>query len=332
MSLWQHWMVGQVDATIAAALMLGLALLLRHHLPPQVRSVLLLIALVRLVLPPWIRSPWSEALADVPPIDDTRLLVTGWLSADTAFLLFAFTATITLVLLTRLAYQSRVLAARLRALPPAPSALQATVERLAEGPRIDLRLSPDGEGPFAAGIRHRTIVLPSSLTERLDAAALEAVLAHEVAHHARYDLLWIAAARVLAAVAWFNPFAHVIARALVASREDGCDDWAVSHTSRDPFAYAHALLQSARLVTVPPAGISAGAHPMGQRLRRLLDGRTNRTSAAGAFGIAVVIIAAAACLPGAHMPVLDAGDSKDDAVIVIKRVLRERGIEPIRNR
>lgn len=331
MSLWQHWMVGQVDATLAAGLLLGLAMLLRHQLSPRVRSALLLIALVRLALPPWIRAPWSEALVDVPPIDDTRLLVIGWLSADAAFLLFALTTAVTLVLLARLAYQSRVLGARLRTLPPASAALQATVDRLAGGATIDLRLSPAGEGPFAAGIRRRAIVLPAALTERLDSAALEAVLAHEVAHHARRDLFWIASARVLAAVAWFNPLAHVIARALVASREDGCDDWAVSRTSRDPFSYAHALLQSARLVTAPPNGIAAGANPMGQRLRRLLDGRANRTGGTGAFGIAIVMVAAAVCLPGAHMPVLEA-DSGDEAVIVIQRVVRERGIDVMRDR
>lgn len=55
-------MIGQLDASIVAGVLLLIAILARHRLPPRVRSLLLLIALVRLVLPPWIRSPWSGSL------------------------------------------------------------------------------------------------------------------------------------------------------------------------------------------------------------------------------------------------------------------------------
>lgn len=332
MSLWQHWMVGQIDASITAAVVLAVAVLFRHQLSPRVRSAILLVALVRLALPPWLHSPWSEALVDLPPIDDSRLLVTEWLSGDVTGMLFALTTAITVVLFTRLAGQARALATGLDQLERAPATVQAAVDHLAVRMSIDVRVSAAGEGPFATGLFRRAIVLPVALIDRLDAAAMQAVLAHEVAHHARRDLIWIAAAAVLRAMVWFNPLAHVIARALVTTREDGSDDWAVTRTSRDSFAYANALLQSARMVAVPHPLVTAGAHPMGKRLQRLLDGRANRTGRVGATGIAVMALAATFCLPGAHLPALDAGDDHADSAIVIKRVLGERGIERIRNR
>jgi hypothetical protein len=110
MTLWQHWMVGQVDASIAAGALLAAALLARRWLSPRVRSAMLLIAVLRLALPPWLRSPWSEAFVDLPPVDDTRLLVTEWLRADVATVLFTVTTVVTLGLLLRLASGRRVVA------------------------------------------------------------------------------------------------------------------------------------------------------------------------------------------------------------------------------
>lgn len=331
MTLWQHWMVGQVDASIAAGALLAAAVLARRWLSPRVRSAILLIAFLRLALPPWLRSPWSEAFVDLPPLDDTRLLVTEWLRADVTTVLFTLTTIVSLGLLLRLAWQCSVLAWRLRRLETAPPVLQTMVNRLAGHRSIDVRVSAAGEGPFAAGLFRKSIVLPAALVDRLDAVAMEAVLAHEVAHHARRDLFWITAAALLRAVVWFNPLAHVIARTLVASREDGSDDWAVTRTSRDPFAYAQALLQSARLVAVPPP-FAAGAHPMGQRLQRLLDGRSRRDGRPGVAGVAVITLAATLCLPGAHMPDLDPPEGDAAVIVVIKRVIATDTIYQIKTR
>ena len=97
---------------------------------------------------------------------------------------------------------------------------------------VEVRLSRSGDGPLAVGLRRKLIILPESVLS-LDSAAIEAVVAHEIAHHERRDLVWIALASALKAVAWFNPLAHLIARALVAAREDGTDDWAVrQHVER----------------------------------------------------------------------------------------------------
>ena len=320
MTIWRMWIVGQLDASLMVLLLLAIAQLGRHRLSPTVRSIVLLIALVRLALPPFMQSPWSEAIVDLPPLDDSRTALFGWLQDDRASYLFIATSVVSAFLLARLAWRmhrghrSVLLSTRL-----APEWVQVRVRALAAKSVPEVRISDRGEGPFAAGIRSRLIVLPADLIDGLDHAALDAALAHEIAHHERYDLSWLAAAKVLQAIAWFNPLAHVIARAIGSAREDGSDDWALRRTATDPFAYAHALLKSARLVTNEPAGVlAAGAHPMSSRLRRLLDANTARDQRPGAIGIAFILVALALALPGAHSP----NDHDDDARVVVIRVVR----------
>lgn len=313
MTLWRHWMVGQLDASLVAAMLLAIAVLLRHRLQPGVRSAVLLIALVRLVLPPWLRSPWSEAFVDLPPLDEGRMLITMGLQSDFAMYAAAVGSLVTVFLLARIAWTFATAERRwLAATQPAAVGLKADTTG------IEIRVSRDGEGPLAVGLRRKLIILPEPAL-RLNRDALDAVLAHEIAHHERRDLWWIAAAEVLKAIAWFNPIAHLIARALVASREDGSDDWAVRRTSNDPFTYAQALLQSARMVAVPQALGAAGAHPMGRRLQRLLDGRTTREGRLGLLGVGAILVAATAALPGAHLPRLSDADAAQRIVIVIRR-------------
>ena len=319
MTLWRHWMVGQLDASLVAGVLLAIALIARHRLSPRIRSALLLIAMVRLVLPPWIRSPWSEALVDLAPLDDGRSLVALGMQSDLAMYAAMLTTAVSIVLLARIGWGVLTAERRWVAVTEPVSACDdlagAVSIRLEPDATVHVRVSRSGEGPFAVGIRRKLIILPESIL-RLDAAAIDAVIAHEMAHHERGDLRWILAADVLKAIAWFNPLAHVLARALVAAREDGSDDWAVRKTSNDPFAYAQALLQSARVMaTAQPLG-AAGAHPMGKRLQRLLDARAAREGRIGAAGIVLIAIAAIAAIPGAHMPSLP---SDERIVIVITR-------------
>lgn len=322
MSLWQHWIVGQIDASIAAALLLAIALLARHRISPRVRSVILLIALVRLALPPWIRSPWSEAAVEVPSIGATRIMVVNWLQSDAASYAFAATTVVAVVLLTRLVWQIRHSHRHwMSTTTPAPEAIQTRARAFMTGESaIEVRVSSGGDGPLAAGIRRRLIVLPAAAI-RLEPAALDAALAHEAAHHVRGDLIWIAGVRALAAIAWFNPLAHLVARAVVASREDGSDDWAVSRTSNDPFTYCRSLLHSARCVAVDRDAVTAHAHPMGQRLRRLLDGRAARDRRLGVAGLIGIIAAMTLCIPGAHMP--EAASRQDDQAVIVHRIINK---------
>jgi beta-lactamase regulating signal transducer with metallopeptidase domain len=309
-TVWRHWIAGQLDASLVAGVLLLVVIAARHRLSPRIRSFLLLIAIVRLALPPWLRSPWSEAVVDVPPIDEARTMIAWGLQWDVAMYAAAFATAVSVFLLARIAWTFATAERRwLASTEPLSVPLDTTMD-------IQVRLSRCGEGPLAVGLRRKLIILPESVL-RLDPAAIEAVLAHEIAHHERRDLVWIAIASSLKAIAWFNPLAHLLERALIAAREDGTDDWAVSRTTNDPFAYAQALLQSARIVATPQPLGAAGAHPMGRRVRRLLDGHATREGRLGVLGFVIISLAATAALPGAHMPSPSNGDD-ERVVIVVK--------------
>ena len=326
MTTWQHWMVGQLDASIVAVVLLAVAVLARHRLSPSLRAVLLTIALARLVLPPWINSPWSEAFVDLPPLDDSRFAMSELVRANMATKLFALWLAGALFCLGRLAFQAwHARRYWLETTVEAPARIAERVRQIAGDRAPDVRISMREDGPMAIGLRQPLIILPASLVD-LPGEALDAVLAHEVAHHARRDLFWIAAASAMSALAWFNPVAHVIAAELRSAREDGSDDWAVMRTSREPYAYAQALLRSARLAAglhSPLAahlrasryGVHAGAHPMGPRLRRLLDGSSRRDDRLSAAALCAILVVLTLALPGAHMP--DPDDDGDERIVIV---------------
>lgn len=320
MSIWRMWMAGQVDASLTAAALIAIAMLGRRRLAPFVRSTLLIVALFRLALPPFVQSPWSELAADLPLVDDARYLITSGLHGDRMAVVMAIAAAISLALLGRLAWQ--VMSTRRHLLVTsaiAPDWLQARARSLAgRSVDVDIRVSHELDGPLAAGIRRRLIVLPSSIVQ-LDRAALDAVIAHELGHHERRDLIWVVTARALAAIAWFNPLAHLAARAIVSAREDGSDDWALSRTAADPFGYAHALLMSARNLVHRDGLLAAGAHPLAGRLRRLLDHSTAHDRRPGWAGALIVIAITAAGLPGAHAVQIDSESDAERVVIVIRK-------------
>ena len=102
--------------------------------------------------------------------------------------------------------------------------------------------------PFAARPLAPVVVLPRGLVRRMTPERMEHVLRHERAH-VRHGDLWInLLAAVLRALFWFHPVARVLARELVAVREEHCDD-AVIRAGCAPAAYGATLVRAAELVS-----------------------------------------------------------------------------------
>jgi Zn-dependent protease with chaperone function len=143
-------------------------------------------------------------------------------------------------------------------------------------PRLHVTDRPVGAA--ATGVRRPSVVLSSHLLDRLDHEQLEAVLAHEVAHIRRRDVLvkWIV--RAFAVTFSWLPTSWAIPRLLDREREKACDDFAVILTGK-PLALAEALivLWQSRAPGVA-GGVSATAGGLEERITRLLhEARTART-------------------------------------------------------
>ena len=113
---------------------------------------------------------------------------------------------------------------------------------------IQLLLSPpdvEAAGPLLVGMRTPAVLLPAFLADRTNAGLLEAVLAHELAHVKRNDmLLFIASELVLLPLA-FHPLTFWFRRKLHESRELACDEQVVLGGIH-PIDYARRLIETAR--------------------------------------------------------------------------------------
>lgn len=97
-------------------------------------------------------------------------------------------------------------------------------------------------GPAVRGIFRPRVLLPAGISNLLTPTELDAVLRHERAHIARFDVLAAALHRTVACLFWFHPLVWWIERRLVEERERACDEQVVaSGVPRE--AYASALLK-----------------------------------------------------------------------------------------
>jgi beta-lactamase regulating signal transducer with metallopeptidase domain/HEAT repeat protein len=162
--------------------------------------------------------------------------------------------------------------------PPWNALLAEAADRLdlAELPR--LVASDRVDVPFAFGAWRATIVLPEK-AEAWSEERRRLVLAHELAHVKRRDLLGHTLGRIACAVYWFHPLVWVAARRLRAESERACDDLVLRSGARASDYADHLLdiLTSIRGPEVPAAALAMGrTREFEGRLLAILDPRLKR--------------------------------------------------------
>ncbi|HMO76154.1 MAG TPA: M56 family metallopeptidase [Sphingopyxis sp.] len=88
---------------------------------------------------------------------------------------------------------------------------------------IRLVMSEAVDGPVAFGLWRRYVAVPRDFFARYAAEERALAIDHELAHHRHFDLWANAAALLLLAVQWFNPFAWRAIRAFRFDQEAACD-------------------------------------------------------------------------------------------------------------
>ena len=99
---------------------------------------------------------------------------------------------------------------------------------LGNATRVRLRITTDTLRPCVIGIFRPMVLLPVSCLSRLSLEELEAVVAHELAHVRRYDVLQTYLIAVIRAGLFFNPFVQGLGRHYAVECERACDDLAAS--------------------------------------------------------------------------------------------------------
>lgn len=162
-----------------------------------------------------------------------------------------------------------------------------------------LRVSAEIDSPFVTGLGRATIVIPvDALTWSRERCRL--VLAHELAHARRRDVLAQAIGDVVCALHWFNPLAWLGARRLRDVCEVAADD-AVLGTGVRPSRYAEELVAVATSLALPSAALAmADRSSLEQRISSILAARLRRAPLAArgtalVLGLGVAVAAAVAC-------------------------------------
>jgi beta-lactamase regulating signal transducer with metallopeptidase domain len=145
---------------------------------------------------------------------------------------------------------------------------------------LRLRVTDDVGGPCV--LPGSTLVVPRRCERELTDAELRAVLAHEVAHVARRDVLWSTVLRALSAVLWIQPLNRLALSASLQDAELVCDDWALLRTG-ERYGLASSISRVAHWSVgrfAPAHGVAMIGRPteqgLARRVRRILGGESRR--------------------------------------------------------
>ena len=208
----------------------------------------------------------------------TLLLVSlGWLLTHSVGLLAGVWLTGTAGWFLLQGYTAFKFSRRLALATPASEELQQQADDLARAMGLAYRppvmIVRDVISPMLWGVgRNTRLLFPVNLLARLDLAARETLIAHELAHFRRGDH-WVRAFELfVGGIYWWNPVLWWARREIEIAEEECCDAWVIEQFPTTPRSYAEALLEtidflSEAAIVLPPAAVGAGHIPF---LRRRL--------------------------------------------------------------
>src|SRR5579864_4416540 len=123
--------------------------------------------------------------------------------------------------------------------------------------KIDIFLSPASLEPGILGIARPALVWPEGISDRLEDAHLDAILAHEVWHVRRHDNLAAMVHMLVEAIFWFHPLVWWLGSRLVEERERACDE-EVLQSGSDRQVYAESILKICEFCVGSPLACVSG--------------------------------------------------------------------------
>jgi len=180
---------------------------------------------------------------------------------------------------------------------PASQTMQAMLNRLAErmGVTQSVRLleSAKAESPLLLGWLKPAILVPSAALLQLSPTALEAILAHELAHVRRFDYLVNLLQSFVEALLFFHPCVWWLSSRIRELREHCCDD-AAALLCGDPLILAEGLSALERLrrriQSDPEPALAAAKGNLMSRITRLFQ--PQEAPAASLRGLALALVGA----------------------------------------
>ena len=235
----------------------------------------------------------SPAIA-IPSTWQSRVVV-AWLTL--AGLLAVVYIARRLILVGRLANRRAIVEG------PLPAMLDALCRVVGYRAHIRLTSVNSISSPVALGLNE--ICVPEAALTDLEPEQQRSLLAHELAHLARRDPLWLIGAALMERVFFFQPLNRVARKALQQNAEFLCDDWAATQAGSG-LPLAHCLARVAEWIEVSPLGVPVAGMAeqrslLVTRIARLIDGSRVATASsklAVAFGAVALLAVTTAAAPG----------------------------------
>jgi beta-lactamase regulating signal transducer with metallopeptidase domain len=253
---------------------LALRSLLRRYVPASVLFGIWIAVVIRLLIPFSVPAKWSpfnftwfadpepaalesqapttEAMEPVATTSQLALSPVQWAS-------FVWSIGVIVLLIGRFRTHRRFVS-RLQRSPTSTDPVMAsfTAELGRRGIRVTVTDSVGA--PALHGIFRPNLLFPPGLLEKLSPHEVQLVVAHELGHYKRRDLLAQALIHSARILHWFNPLIWVAARAARHDCELACDEYVVRHfSSTEPHVYGATLLKILGLAVRPlqtPLGLS----------------------------------------------------------------------------
>jgi bla regulator protein blaR1 len=288
------------ESTILALLAGVLTLILRRQ-PARVRYAVWLVASVKFLIPfswlvfagsrlAWFRGPASGTSGLYIAIEVlskfTPSAIASGLSRVTPVLVGLWLCGI-LAVFAAWGRQWRRMSAAMRAATPLREGREVEALRRMEltvgiHRPIELRQSRVSVEPGVLGIVRPVLIWPEGISEHLDGAQLEAIVAHEAQHVRRRDNLASAIHMIVEAIFWFHPLVWWLGARLVKERERACDE-GVLELGGERRAYAEGILKVCEFCLTSPLDCMAGVAG-GDLKKRMVSIMTEQTLQRVDFG------------------------------------------------
>ncbi|MCI0536374.1 MAG: M56 family metallopeptidase, partial [Verrucomicrobiales bacterium] len=165
-----------------------------------------------------------------------------------------------------------------------------------------LMCSKEIHSPIVLGIWQPVILIPAALEQSEPSPQSRMMLAHELAHVRRRDLMWLWLLTFVRAVFFFNPLIWLAGRETRLAQEIACDELAVSGLQAQPAEYAMMLVDVAAGTEAPSAaplavGVAESYRTMKRRLKAMKYIHSQSKKQLAFAAMLVVVLGAGTIVP-----------------------------------
>lgn len=169
--------------------------------------------------------------------------------------------------------------------------------------KVRLKVAAEMTSPAVCGILRPTILMPAYLITKLSSDQMRMVLAHELAHIKRRDLLVNLAQTILQIVYFYNPLLWLANGIVRRAREQAVDETVLVMLGRDAADYSHTLIDIAEQAFHRPAlslrliGVVESKTALAERIRHVLTNPLPRSAKLGIAGMMSIVLVGVLLLP-----------------------------------